>query len=296
MYNVLITLKLVYNSECTQNIIHVQRQEKSAEAQPCETSEYQEKSPNSLDIRLGRWDNRRLYKLYDNVIVGSKYQQLSDEYYTCLATQSSLEKLISLIEVTKYWSGPISAAIFAAGDEELQSLVAYITYLRHCFVNIRQNVAFHLGIPKSHLPTVNTFTFESRHEMDCDKPEATLEKLLKKVSGLRWRTRLPYPQNHLRNLARKNCQSEFVFVTDVDIIPSARLAEELDTFLKSYTCKGLCAYVIPTYELDNRVPFPPNKSELVRLANKGLARPFHHKVFIYNQYATNFTRWVINYY
>lgn len=55
-------------------------------------------------------------------------------------------------------------------------------------------------------------------------------------------------------------------------------------------CSGKCAYVVPTYELDERVFFPPNKTDLIRMANKGLARPFHHKVFIYNQYATNFTR------
>jgi N-acetyllactosaminide beta-1,3-N-acetylglucosaminyltransferase len=54
-------------------------------------------------------------------------------------------------------------------------------------------------------------------------------------------------------------------------------------------CTNLCAYVIPTYELDERVNFPRNKTDLIRLAKKGLARPFHHRVFIYNQYATNFS-------
>lgn len=81
-----------------------------------------------------------------------------------------------------------------------------------------------------------------------------------------------------------------MFLTDVDIIPSFGMAEGLDVFLKTHRCKELCAYVIPTYELDERLQFPPNKSELVRLAKKNLARPFHHKVFIYNQFATNFSR------
>lgn len=285
-----MTLRLVYSSECTQNVIHVQREEVNPKIQPCEVLEQQDTPSNSLDIRLGRWDNRRLYKLYDNILVGSKYLTLSEEFQTCLATQGSLEKLISLIEVSNHWSGPISIAVFAAGDEELELLISYITYLRRCFINIRHNVAFHLGLPKSHLPTNSIFTFDINQEMECDRPEETLDKLTKKLSGMRWRTKLPYPQNHLRNLARKNCQTGYVFVTDVDIVPSVHLAEELDTFLLSNTCKGMCAYVIPTFELDVRVPFPHNKTELVRLANKGLARPFHHKVFIYNQYATNFTR------
>lgn len=102
---------------------------------------------------------------------------------------------------------------------------------------------------------------------------------------------MAYPQNHLRNLARKNCQTKYVFLTDVDIIPSKGMAENLDVFLEKPECDSdKCAWVVPTYEIDERVSFPHNKTELVRLALKGLARPFHHKVFIYNQYATNFSR------
>lgn len=70
------------------------------------------------------------------------------------------------------------------------------------------------------------------------------------------------------------------------------MADGLEVFIKSDSCTSLCAYVIPTYEVDERVPFPRNKSELIRLKGRGLARPFHHKVFIYNQFATNFSRFV----
>lgn len=46
-----------------------------------------------------------------------------------------------------------------------------------------------------------------------------------------WRYKLPYPQNLLRNLARKNCHTKYVFLTDVDIIPSRGMAEHLNDFL-----------------------------------------------------------------
>lgn len=136
----------------------------------------------------------------------------------------------------------------------------------------------------------------SLHYLNCLRPDLALQELLDRRSSAttKWRLKHPYPQNHLRNLARKNCQTRQVFLTDVDIIPSADLAESLNKFLETVTCKNLCAYVIPTYEVDSRVQFPVNKSELIRLANKGLARPFHQKVFIYNQYATNFSRYIIS--
>lgn len=177
----------------------------------------------------------------------------------------------------------------------------YLSYLRYCFKPIRNRVTFHLVIPKDRAPNFirKIHLQDIINRYDCAKPEVTLNELLKQRTAdtKRWRIKTPYPQNFLRNVARKNCQTNYVFLTDVDVIPSMsenfNFAEKLDKFLRKAKCSqsnNLCAYVIPTYELDERVRFPRNKSDLIRLANKGLARPFHNKVFIYNQYATNFSR------
>lgn len=289
----------MYGPDCPKNI-PLKRQEISQNipAQPpCDPHQLditEEVQFSNFDLQLGRWDNRLLYKLFDRVFVGDKFVDLSEEYVVCLATQSSIERLSSLVQVTNNWHGPVSAALFAAGDDEFNLLLSYLIYLRRCFPNVRDRVTFHIALPKDRLPQRIEIEVHSLDNMNCLKPENTLEELLKKRSGAtaKWRIKNPYPQNHLRNLARKNCQSRYIFLTDVDIIPSENLAEGLNSFLQKVTCKKLCAYVIPTYEIDNRVRFPPNKTELVRLANKGLARPFHQKVFIYNQYATNFSRYV----
>ncbi|KAL1114818.1 hypothetical protein AAG570_007642, partial [Ranatra chinensis] len=246
----------------------------------------------STDPALARWDARHLFRLIDNALVGTDYYDLSHRFSVCLATQSSLEKLHSIVQVAHHWSGPISAALFAAGDEEYRLLQGYVEFLCRCFPVVRERISFHLAFPRNKVP-LNRFLVESTSQLDCLRPEAALTELLKLRSPeiVRWRVRNPYPQNHLRNLARKNCLAEQVFLTDIDIVPSIGLAEGLDEFMKNVQCKELCAYVIPTYELDERVPFPRNKTDLVRLTGRGLARPFHHKVFIYNQFATNFSRW-----
>lgn len=200
--------------------------------------------------------------------------------------------------VSHHWSGAISATVFAAGDDELYLLQVYLTYLRRCFKTIRERVSFHLSFPKERAPTnIRGIHLGDLAKYSCVKPEQTLNELLKQRTAetKKWRIKFPYPQNFLRNVARKNCQTYFTFLTDVDIIVSANLnfAEQLDKFLRKAKCSALnnlCAYVIPTYELDERVRFPRNKTDLIRLANKGLARPFHNKVFIYNQFATNFSR------
>ena len=66
---------------------------------------------SGLDLRLGRWDAKRLYKVFDYAVVGEKFADLTEKYSVCLATQSSLEKIYSLVQVSHHWTGPISIAM-----------------------------------------------------------------------------------------------------------------------------------------------------------------------------------------
>lgn len=54
-----------------------------------------------LNLRLGRWDRSRMYKIHDNAFVGAEFTDLSEKFSVCIATQSSLERLGSLV------SGPM---------------------------------------------------------------------------------------------------------------------------------------------------------------------------------------------
>lgn len=246
-----------------------------------------------LNINLGRWDSQRLYKIFDNAVTGDKFIELSNKYVVCMATQSSLERLSSFVEVSNHWSGSISIALFVAGNDELHLIQIYVSYLRNCYTTIREKVTFHLVYPKERQPNkIKSINIEELLSYDCTKPKETLARLMRNRTPetTKWRLKKGYPQNHLRNIARKGCQTENVFLVDVDIIPSINFTEHLDKFLRKQICKNLCAYVVPTYELNTRVKFPRDKIDIIRLTKKGLARPFHQKVFIYNQYATNFSR------
>lgn len=246
-----------------------------------------------LNLNHGRWDASRQYKYFDFASIGNRFDELSTEYNVCLATQSSLERLYSLVSVAHHWNGPISLAVFVAGNDELYLLQLYLSYLQNCFAPIRDAVTIHLAYPKNRPPTIIRKYMKSDYtNFICDQPELTLKKLMKfrTPETTKWRIKNAYPQNHLRNLARKGCQNDHVFLTDIDIIPSINFTQNLDKFLKKTKCTKMCAYVVPTYEIDGRAKFPKNKIDLIRLSKKGLARPFHHKVFIYNQFATNFTR------
>lgn len=183
----------------------------------------------------------------------------------------------------------------------------FIIFLQRCHDSITSKVAIHILIPKSlsltPISSTPTHPYNTNDYPCVIQPDQLLKELFKKhhqpkrlhqMPRYNWKMSTPFPQNHLRNLARKNCQTYYTYLTDIDIIPSYGILDQLDIFFKKKgqdKCRK-CVYVIPTFELDHRVKYPKSKTDLLRLCKKKLAQPFHHRIFIYNQYATNFSRLV----
>ncbi|XP_050521739.1 beta-1,4-glucuronyltransferase 1 isoform X2 [Daktulosphaira vitifoliae] len=207
----------------------------------------------------------------------------------CLATQCSLDRLFSIVELVENWNGPISAAVYAAG-EELYFVQDYIKFLRRCYTTIRNSVTFHLAVPANRFPESPSSSHFTDNLLCNQDPKKVLLSLLKQLPKnlKRWRTRMPYPQNHLRNLARFNCQAYYSLVTDIDIIPSYNSAEVLNDFLSTLPKCLKCVYVLPTYEIHQLAPSPKSFLQLMTLKNTGQAKYFHEDIFKLNQLPTNF--------
>jgi N-acetyllactosaminide beta-1,3-N-acetylglucosaminyltransferase len=244
----------------------------------------------NVNLSLARWDKKHLYKFFDSVLSGDKFTELSEKYIVTIATQSSLEKLYSLVEVSQHWTGPISVSVFVVYEEFLLTEL-YIAYLRKCLHQVRDQISFHLVHPSDY-PPINYSNYTFNYNYSCKNPESVLSELLKRRNSTttELKNKILYPQNHLRNHARRNCKTEYIFLTDVDIIPSIGMADILDVFLRNSECEKLCAYVIPVYEISKNVTFPQNKSEMITLANNGLARPFHQKIYADGHFSTNYSR------
>jgi len=89
----------------------------------------------NINWSLSRWDSKHLYKFLDFIWPGNKFLELSKKCTVSIATQRSLEKLHSILEVSRHWTGPISLAVFVAG-EEFPLTELYISYLSHCFPHV----------------------------------------------------------------------------------------------------------------------------------------------------------------
>ncbi|VVC38247.1 Hypothetical protein CINCED_3A014207 [Cinara cedri] len=270
LYNIYLTLKLLNASSLTK------------------TDCINEKSNTSyfhLQLSSGRWDSRRMVKTYDNVMIAEQKQS----GMVCLATQCSVDRLSSIVDMAKNWNGPISIAVYVAG-EELYYLQDFVRFLRRCYQSVHQMVTFHLALPANQFPKSSQSAFTTDLLSCHHDPNTVLSNLLDQLPETlkRWRIRMPYPQNHLRNLARYNCQTHYSLVVDIDIIPSVNSAILLNNFLSERPKCLKCVYVLPTYEIHKSAAQPKNVSELIKLKSAGLARYFHVEIFKLNQMPTNF--------
>ncbi|GAB6021490.1 hypothetical protein CHUAL_004096 [Chamberlinius hualienensis] len=240
--------------------------------------------------RTGRFDNNINYVINDFVYVSDSWSQRPIKNNVCVATQTSVEHLFRLVEMSQAWQGPISTAVYIPSTEYHVAQI-YLRFLIQCFPSVKENVSFHfvypVDQPPEHVPELLNWT------SNCSLWKDALKQLCSFLpKDFATRNTKPYPQNHLRNVARKNCYTQYVYLLDVDIIPKNSLAQNLNSFLQqSPTCDN-CAYVIPTYEVyESNGQLPENKTSLLKLVKKNQAQPFHRKVFALNQNAINASRW-----
>ena len=260
--------------------------------------------------RPGRWDSSRQFVIRDFVWAGRQFQATAVNHDVCLATQSSLDRLFWLAQTADHWRGAISVAVYLVDDDESIIFQRVVNHLSRCHPDLLSSIAFHTVVSSSMATTgssswsASTSPATKRGAVDSeslsnnctDSPSLDWLKSLSRGSGglgSKWTSASrPYPQNLMRNVARKACPSRYVLLLDVDVIPSFNMAESVAAFLDNPTVAlcSKCAFVVPTYELDHRSQFPHSKAELIQLEDRRLAQPFHQKAFRYNQFASNLTR------
>ena len=179
-------------------------------------------------------------------------------------------------------------------------------------MKICNQVSWHLVFPvaqapnTTHLPLAQLEMFECSSGIDGAQAAFLstpgVAPLAKALAALRSNLQLPYPQNLLRNVARRHCRSEWVVCPDVDMMfPGAdstvrpSWTQRLALFLQSPKAQNCakCAFVLPLFELENENrTLPADKKQLRKHVDAGRARPYHAEVFVQNQAASKLKNWI----
>jgi Glycosyl-transferase for dystroglycan len=189
---------------------------------------------------------------------------------TC-AMQGGINKLSRLLDMTSQWLGPVSFSMVITSESDLETLFDFW----HSHTWIQQYVSIHIlmELPQLHLPK--------------------LER---------------YPINQLRNLALHNVKTDYVFLNDVDFIPSDHAHDEIAALIKVSPPSLHMFWVLPAFErfkfalqpditpADDPVTdvamIPKTKSELIEAMQE------HNKVvttfhpYSDGQRQTHFHRWL----
>ena len=193
-----------------------------------------DKSSESADVldgdllMLGRWDDSRRFVVRDFALSGKSFHSTAVSHNVCLATQSSLDRLHWLGETADHWRGAISVAVYLDG-EEVAIFRRVIRHMRQCHPDMLANIAFHVVSAAAQSPPAAfpgkswTDVTADDQSANCTGPAEALTWLLKERPSLsaKWESAArPYPQNLMRNVARKGCPSQYTMLLDIDVIPT----------------------------------------------------------------------------
>lgn len=102
-----------------------------------------------------------------------------------------------------------------------------------------------------------------------------------------------YPVNFLRNIALKNVNTPYVFLTDIDFLPMYGLYEYLrKSILQQDMANKKEALIVPAFEtLRYRLSFPKSKAELLSMLDMGLLYTFRYHVWTKGHAPTDYAKW-----
>lgn len=246
------------------------------------------------------------YNIVNNLIESNLYKE-SSKYSRkfneiTLTTEGTINHIHDLVFLSSKWPGPISVAIFLT-DPKINLMAAVTHMLHRCFPSLRQSVSFHLVYPLN--KPVSTDFGDYAHLLDLECNESA-EKLFQEASRAfpneNYDHGVLVPVNLLRNVARKNAWSEFVFLIDIDMYPSHNLYNEYVSFLETKKLLNPnmlpndisrnALFVVPAYEIDEAVAAAPdNKSQLLNLIRLSKVKPFYQDVCWKCQKWTEYDRW-----
>ncbi|TRY71514.1 hypothetical protein TCAL_12728 [Tigriopus californicus] len=105
----------------------------------------------------------------------------------------------------------------------------------------------------------------------------------------------PYPHNILRNLAGRAIRTNYMIMTDMELIPSDHIFTQLEQFLNQTKQKDCfnCAYIIPQFEKNATIEYlPRTKEDLIKMVDSETASLLYGNAYEPFQHCVQGSRWL----
>ena len=195
-----------------------------------------------------------------------------------LTTQGTYEFLYHIEILCRRWDGHISVGVYSPGHD-FQTSINLIYYLRECKNScVKRKTSWHfiydtIYSPQSNISFPNSYV--NHMNISCDN---SFEDVLKKYNkSFRSSNSLTYPISVVRNVARLNARTEYVFASDIELYPSLGIVpafldlidREKSGLVPMISINKSHVYVLPIFEVKKTVEPPMTKPELIQLLKSG---------------------------
>lgn len=202
------------------------------------------KIPISHTPELGAGSHFRV--IYD-VIKGTKYENYSKYDAVTYATQGTPEFLYHIVEIARYWEGPISFAVYVP-DFDLDIALQIMSHLCRCYDGMSK-VSMHLFYPQRHLPKVR-----DRSKLE---PPTTMTPEPEFVNNT-----IEYKRMKYKNLTQKTRADYIKWVRENKIKQMSTMFRKPSKFkparIKFTDCAGPVDFNVPTYRREHKMVYPIN--------------------------------------
>lgn len=187
------------------------------------------------------------YRVIYDAIKSRDYQNVSKHEAVTYATQATVELVYHIVEIAKYWEGPISLSVFVP-NYDLDITMQVMDHLCHCYPGMSK-VSLHLFYPKKYPPKLRTKEEKVTTEIPTTTMNVTIEEMFrKKVENYRKlnnKTRADYIQ-WVRKRKIEN------------MMMSLPMKKNVAPILKFNDCSGSDDLDIPTYRREFNMLYPIN--------------------------------------
>lgn len=200
-----------------------------------------------------------------NIPLGNQPESSPKPTDLTLITQCSASRLYYIEHLINAYHGPVSLSVFAL-SKDIPELIRVLLLLRKCLPLFRNYVKVHLVYPLSsdslsiHMPHIDYHNLTCQtlsHQLAALRKHKEEHKLYGEGNGVQ------YPVNLLRNVARKNADSSYILVLDIDLIPSRSLRKDFLQLIQqnrirlrndvTVSLNERIVFVLPTYEIDMNI-------------------------------------------
>jgi len=153
------------------------------------------------------------YRVLYNAVTGKSVNDTTQQSVS-FVTHATLEYMVHIAEIARIWEGTVSVSCYLPGVDMGPALkiLESLCYCEPAMKNVSVHIIFHL----EHPPNV-TSNFNNASD-SCVIPKMWLR-------SVRPTHNLLYPVNVARNVARQGTRSKYMLVADIELFPSAGLAQ-----------------------------------------------------------------------